>query len=527
MIQSRTAALLARPALFLGLASAAAAQDAPFQDPALRWIRPAPVADAWIPTAVGFAGDDELCWSLGRGATTRVGLDATASSGLAVPLFGDTFDVPLAGALDVATTRSRDGLFVLSQTHAGDPSARDIHLARYDSVAAARGADFAPGWQLDMNIQADLTARFVVDGAGERGALLLADTSLDRLYLRDVDLATGVVLQDVSFDGGVLDAAAMSRDGRRLAIVTGNRVRVFDEAFVPIFDQPLFSATPAIAFDADGSRLVVGGFGQVRVFDETGGSYAESLVLGAASGELAKRVDLSDDGGVVAVGWWNHLTGVDARLEVFEGTNGTTLREVSFPGTPGGLQNSPSALEVSGDGARVAFGAWGDGDDDPEVLLIDLALDEPLIAVDLPGSVMDLDLDESGTRLLVAAKHLHANQVGSTGELRLYDTGERDLELVQPARPGGVLHLAARAEGSNAAWFLIGAERATPFANGLALDRRGLRVMPATVKDGGAELALPLPAGPRLPGLELSIQAALRGPNGLSFSETVLRPSFL
>src|SRR5690606_17810687 len=137
--------------------------------------------------------------------------------------------------------------------------------ARYDAVAAARGADFAPGWRLDLVFHANVAARVLVDDAGERGVLLMADPALDELYVCGVDLDTGAMVIDHTFDGGALDAATLSADGRRLAVVTGNRLRVFDEWLQPMHDEALFTATPAVAFDADGDRLAVGGFGQVRL----------------------------------------------------------------------------------------------------------------------------------------------------------------------------------------------------------------------------------------------------------------------
>lgn len=524
MLQSRSSAALIALSL-LAAAPAAAAQE-PFE-PGLRWVRPAPLADAWIPTSVGFSADDQLCWSVAGGNTPRVDVESSASRGYSQPLFEDQLQGPLAGALHVSTCSARNGLFVLQQTYALNPAQRDTRISRYNPLSAAAGSDFAPEWTLDITIGTNGPARLVTDANGEFGFVLLWRDTPQELIVCRVDLALGTLLDHSVHAASSLDSVALSEDGTRLAVAGGTTLRVFDE-FGAIIDQHgLFAATPALAINADGTQLVVGGIGGVRVLSEEANGYQERLLIAGSPTELAKVVDLSDDGSVIAIGWWDYSTGVDARFEILDGVTGNRLRELHFDGTPGGLQNSPSALEVSSDGQRIACGAWGAGDDDPEVVLVDLNQVAPVLEVNLPGSVLHLDLDESGTRVLVAAKHLHANQMGITGELRMYDTGERDLQLLEAPRPGGKLHIAARVEGASAAWFLIGREHPAPFEGGLALRRNGLRVIAAPVQDGVTELSIPLPAGNRVLGLTPTIQAAWRVPGSLRFSETLVRPYFL
>ncbi|MCA8981934.1 MAG: hypothetical protein H6831_04865 [Planctomycetes bacterium] len=524
MLQRRHSAALAALAL-LAAAPSAGAQD-PFE-PGLRWIRPAHLSDAWIPTSVGFAGDDQLCWSVANGATPRVDLESSAARGLSQPLFEDLLQDPIAGALRATTCTARNGLFVLQQTYGANPTERATRVTRYDPLAAATGAAFTPEWTLDLAFQANGPAFFLTDEEGTNGFVLQWNSQVPELAVCVVDLDSGGLAGYLTYPATSLESAAISADGSRVAVVTGTTLRILDAYGQQLEQRSLFTATPALAFDHDGTHLVVGSGGNVQVLTAQATGYQESLLLAGAPTELAKVVDVSADASVIAVGWWDATTGVDARFEVFDGATGQSLREVLRPGVPGGLQNSPSAVEVSTDGRRVACGSWGDGDSDAELVLLDLDQDQPVLEADLPGSVLHLDLDASGTRVLVAAKHLHANQMGITGELRLYDTGERDLQLLEPPRPGGRLHLAARTPGANAAWFLIGREQDTPFSGGLALARQGLRVIAGSIQDDVSELDVPLPAGQRLLGLSPTIQAAWRTEGGLEFSSTLVRPSFL
>jgi hypothetical protein len=524
MLKSRSTAALIALSL-LSAAPSARAQD-PFQ-PGLRWIRPAQLADAWIPTSVGFAAADQLCWSVAGGNAPRVDVESSAPRGVSQPLFEDHLQEPIAGALRVSTTSARNGLFVLQQTFAADPTERDTRITRYDPLAAATGAEFTPEWTLDLSFGTNGTAILLTDEEGVNGFVLLWRDVERELVVCRIDLVSGGLYDYVFYPADSLDSATISADGSRLAVVSGTTLRILDEYGYLVEERGLFAATPALAFDTDGSHLAVGGYGNVQLFEQQDGGYVQSLLLSAGATELAKVVDVSDDASVIAVGWWDAATGNDARFEVFDGANGDSLRELTYLGTPGGLQNSPSAVEVSRDGRRIACGSWGDGDSDPELVLLGLDQAQPVLEADLPGSVLHLDLDETGTRVLVAAKHLHANQMGVTGELRLYDTGERDLQLLDAPRPGGHLHLAARTPGANSAWFLVGQERPTPFGGGLALVRKGLRVIAAPVVDGVAELDVPLPAGNRVLGLSPTIQAAYRVPGKLHFSETLVRPLFL
>lgn len=524
MLQSRSSAALALLAV-LAAAPSVRAQD-PFE-PGLRWIRPAQLADAWIPTSVGFAGADQLCWSVAGGTVPRVDVESTAQRGLSQPLFEDRLQDPIAGALRVSTCSARNGLFVLQQVYGTNPTVRDTRITRYDPLAAATGAAFTPEWTLDLAFQTNGPAILLTDDDGVNGFALVWHSQTQELAVCHIDLDTGGLYGYLVYPATSLDSATMSADGSRIAVVTGTTLRILDEHGQQLEQRSLFSTTPALAFDHDGTNLVLGRTGSVQVLTSQANGYQESLLLTGGPTELAKVVDVSADGSVIAVGWWDAATGVDARFEVFDGASGDSLREVLRIGAPGGLQNSPSAVEVSADGRRIACGSWGDGDSDPELVLLDLDQARPVLEADLPGSVLHLDLDATGTRVLVAAKHLHANQLGVTGELRLYDTGERDLQLLEAPRPGGRLHLAARTPGASAAWFLIGREKEVPFTGGLALVRQGLRVISAPVQDGTSELDIPLPAGQRVLGLSPTIQAVWRVEGGLRFSETLARPLFL
>ena len=184
------------------------------------------------------------------------------------------------------------------------------------------------------------------------------------------------------------------------------------------------------------------------------------------------------------------------------------------------------------DGSRVAFGAWGAGGTEPEVLLVERGVQAPILSIDLPGSVRSLDLDESGTRVIVGSKNVHSNQFGMTGELRLYETGEQDLVQLSSTAASGGFEFAARRPGANAALFLVGVRNTAPTPLGniggqLALTRRlplHIEFRPAD-SNGRADATFAIPTDPHWTGHKLSVQALFRmSGGGQVLSDTTLTP---
>jgi hypothetical protein len=238
-------------------------------------------------------------------------------------------------------------------------------------------------------------------------------------------------------------------------------------------------------------------------------------------------MDLDHTGESLALGWWNAGTGVDVRFELRSGPTHAIAFAHEQLGTPGGLQNLPSAAIVTPDGTRAAFGCWGRLDENPEVLLVDHAQGAAILSLDLPGSVRGLALDRSGTRVAVAFKETHANAVGFAGSIQLHDTGERDLQLRSipgvesglhlwhsppPVRHTTYLALGTRA--ANPAPLLGGA----PFA----LDRQASRVRPLPSGSTTFQAEHSLPLHPSLRGRTLTAQALFRTPTGWRTSRSVV-----
>jgi hypothetical protein len=289
----------------------------------------------------------------------------------------------------------------------------------------------------------------------------------------------------------------------------------------------LASAAHALAFSHDGATVAVGCAGRLELLRETAlGTYALHATYDMPLNELAAVTALSREGDTLAVAWWDSATGTSVRMDLWQVGTQTLVATWSLPGTAVSRQNLPSAVSISADGARAAFGLWGDGTC-PEVFLLEAGSASPRSAFDLPGSVRALELDETGTRLAVAHKNVHNSVWGGSGAVRLIDTGERSLELLATPTVGGSLRAAARrmGAGNGLAFFAVG----QPLDPGvvypgvvegaLRLRRGALAVWPAPLDGTGrADFDLPLGSDPALIGTRVHVQAAFRVPGGLAFS---------
>jgi hypothetical protein len=240
------------------------------------------------------------------------------------------------------------------------------------------------------------------------------------------------------------------------------------------------------------------------------------------------KVDLSDDGETLAVAQWGFTGAQQTAFEIWDLETGTrAFRSVQY-GAGGGLQNLPTAVCLTPEGQRAAFGTWGNGVD-PEILLVDRDSASVVQAFDLPGSVFSIDMDSTGTRVAAAYKQTHAQVFHGQGAFALLDTGERELQAVSAARPGHTLHIAASHPGASIVILLLGQPgpevQVAGVSGRLLLDRSRVAVRAALADPAGAALfSVDVSAGWTASELPFAIQAAFRLPGGTALTEGILEP---
>jgi len=499
--------------------------------PGLRWAHSASATEPWLPRSASFAAGGELLFTAGSVGAPRAMLFSTAelpASGALAPLS----EVQLPAAEGTVRTASGPGdgaLYTLVREPLTSPALQSTSVVRY----AAPAGVLVETWRRTLALVGNGTGLLATDRTGKVVVAAVHDAGSSQLLIEWLDAASGQPLASRVLGTLGLRELSISADASRVAIVAGAALWVLDASGATLHQETLTLVTNALALSGDGRRLLVGAGNRIRLLEDAGG-WSQRSAVQAPAGETAVRVAISDDGTRWAAGWWRQVTGVDVRFQVWDASGADALVwELFQRGAPGGLQGYPEAVAITPDGARAAFGTWGTGDPQSEVLLVDASTGAVLLERDLPGSVRSLALDPSGTRIAVGMKHAHANQFASTGEVRLYDTGERDLQALATSLGGGTLHLAAKRPGASRALFIVGTLRQapTPFgsAGKLWIDRAApLRVYSRPVDPAGrSNLLLDLSGLPVGLGPEFGVQAAWRVSGALELSATAVDPALL
>ncbi len=511
---------------FLSLAAFAAptaAQD-PFV-PSVRWTQAYDAAAPAVPRAVAFVADENAAVAAWSGANPAFSAASAHASGPNAPLGRRLADPASTGSIGIAAG-SGPFLFTLAQVPAPDPLHRRT-VVRASSIDDAT-TGLAERWSREFPFTANGAARIACDANGASAWIAAFDDTAQRVRLERVDGATGALQFARELDALALGELVVAADGSRAALAAGLDVFVIDAQGNTLHHAVLTATTTALALAGDGRALVHGAPGMLRVLRDDGVGYASQPALLANAGEIATRAALDGDGSTLAVAWWSANTGTSWRFEVSDLAHMIRLEERAFVGVQGGLQDLPTAVAITPDGARVAFACWGTNSSTPEAGIWDRASATYVLEADLPGSAFALALDSTGTRALVAAKSTHANVLSSTGSVRLLDTGERDLQVIEAPLAGGVLHLTARAAGASAVLFLAGDPAPTPFRvpgtlGQMRLRRVGLGVARISADaTGRADWTTAIPAAPALVGTVKSFQAAFRSAGGTTLGQTLL-----
>ncbi|MEO6709750.1 MAG: hypothetical protein ABI054_02450 [Planctomycetota bacterium] len=512
-------------------ASASAQVADPFA-PTTRWTcAPSPAA-AWMPVSVDFAAAGELVIAAGALGSPRwmvfSGPAPAGPNGQIQPLLSGLANPATLSTMQVRAGDQAGELFTLSQVPDPDNAHRRTEVARFDGLGP--NALGAAVWTHDLGLHVNGIARLCSAADGSRLVAIVNDTLTQALRIEWLDGASGALLSRIDCSGGTLRQFAASADVESVAIVAGLELWVFDSLGNQRHHEILTASTQALALSGDGRTLLVGAPGLLRVLAWNSSLFTERSREIAPLSELPVRCALSDDGGTWAAGWWNSITGRDLRLELRRAPNDALVWQELQSASAGAPQNYPEALCIARDGRRAAFGLWGSQDGQPEVLLVDRDLAQSIVRLDLPGSVLALALDPSATRLAIAMKHAHANQFATSGEVRLFDTGERDIQALDQARLGLPLPVTAQRAGARSTWFLYGPRASSSqgvagISGPLWLKRRGLSLIQAPADaTGRASANLPIPLIPSASGVPFSVQALFRSRAGSSLSSSVLDP---
>lgn len=504
------APVLSRSAL-LGLALAFASPvDAQFQPdpmaPGLRWGDFAVPTSPWIPLDVALGARGELCLAGAAVGQQALHLYSTSEQGFSTPSVSWNGVAGALGQVQVEAGDEPDELYSLAQMPEPDATQRRTLVRAHDP------ATLQPRWTHDMGLLSGGTARLTASQDGERVVAALHDKAGKKVRVDWLDGSSGALEARLEVAGLGLFGLEATVDGERVAVMAGLDLWVLEPEAGSLFHHALSAVSEAMALSGDGEHLAYGIDDGLRVMQWTGAGFVESTHLGAQLGEVVTRADYAEEGDTLAIAYWSTLAGSAVRVQCTDKL-GNPLGQWVQPPTSGGLQNLPAGLDVSADGSRVALGLWGSGGSEPEFVLLPREGGVPIATANLVGSVHALDLGDDGTRAAIGIKQAHANQVGTTGAVLLYDTGERDLQQLSAAYVGGTLELLSAGAPNLPVLFFFG----TPTEQGLVvpgfdgslrlrLDQPLAQFQAHADAGGRAPLLLPVPNQAGMAGLWISVQ---------------------
>lgn len=489
---------------------------------------PEDLASPAIPRALAIGAGGDLALAAAAGANARFELVGLAASGVQPALAA--FPLPQTGySLEVAAGDEANEFYGLSQVLVGGPLQRRTEVRCFDALAWSAGGQ-AVRWQHALPMLANGPGRLVAAHDGSRVYAAQFDDVNLQVVVDALDGANGALAWRRTWPAAGFNALAASADGSTLAFVDGAAVVVADAQGALNAAAWMTQASSLLALDADGDTLVHGDGSYLRVLRRQGAAWSTVQSLSGLALEVPARAALSSDGQTLALAWWTATNAGGVRLEAWNLASGQRLFHHQQPAVAGGLQNAVEAVRISPDGARAAFAVWGDGSTRPEVLVWDRAKSQVLVSLDLGGSAMGLDMARDGSRLVVARKSVHANQLSNSGDVRVVEFAARDLHLSSQPRVGSSLGWSARADGAKSAILLDGALASAPIQLGglsgsLHILRQGSRlVRRACDAQGMAQGTLTLPAHVVQPGARRHLQVVFKTTSGWRAGATVLHP---
>ena len=219
------------------------------------------------------------------------------------------------------------------------------------------------------------------------------------------------------------------------------RVDVATGVLEDFYDIGYSSGTLGVS--PDGSVVVVG-FSSSRVLQWDGSEYVSTFVT-YNSGYYAGGAVVAEDNDTVAIAWYasDYLS---VSLSMISIANGSTPLWVwDSPQGGGSKQAAIAQMDISDDGNWVAFGNWGVEDNTfPEVFVFKSDTSTgPWFSIDTPGSVFSVDLSSDGQYLCTGGKAVHANEMGSGGDVYAAHIDQtsavESVDMFADARDEGIL----------------------------------------------------------------------------------------
>jgi len=251
---------------------------------------------------------------------------------------------------------------------------------------------------------------------------------------------------NINYFGVHLRAFSLSDDGSLLYVSSNGYVYIYNLLTGSIVTQVVLTGMfDAHAFCGNGRGFAWGEFNRVHLYEMNAqGEYVNTWNDFVSGPWLADRLALSNDCSTLVMGHHRYDDNLIFPVRAIDLPTKTTTMSDTCQGT-GTQQNVISEIDINKDGSKFVVGAWGDqGNLCAELRVYNRDTNLPTLTYNYPGSVHGLDMDESGNRVAVAVKPVHANTFAGGGSFDLFATDNDDLRLVGIPRPGAIMSVRLR-----------------------------------------------------------------------------------
>lgn len=289
-------------------------------------------------------------------------------------------------------------------------------------------------WTGPGNGTPDWTSSFAGYGVSSYGPISVSD---DGSTIAVIAAPSGADAHLLLFDSGsstpLIDYVAtglgfpryvkINADGRYTAFIALATLVVFDRDSLSVRDQISMGASnSALDISGDGN-LIAYGWPSMQVMEWAGTFYQNLWSYNAGGNYYLNRIAISTDGSTI-VSCWYTLAHNTVKVVVHNSSSSTPLWIYDYPVSSGTYQEGTSDIDITDDGSYFIVGTLGDDANlNPEVHIFQRdGTPQIYYTVDMPGSMLSVDIKSDGSYATACGKHIHLNAMGRGGDIVMIDT---------------------------------------------------------------------------------------------------------
>jgi hypothetical protein len=262
-----------------------------------------------------------------------------------------------------------------------------------------------------------------VSDDGSTIAIIAAPSGADaHLLLFDAGSSTPLI-DYVATGLGFPRYVKINADGRYTAFIALATLVVFDRDSLSMRDQISMGASnSALDISGDGN-LIAYGWPSMQVMEWAGTYYQNLWSYNAGGSYYLNRIAISTDGSTI-VSCWYTLAHNTVKVVVHNANSSTPLWIYDYPVSSGTYQEGTSDIDITDDGSYFIIGTLGDDANlNPEVHIFSRdSTPQIYYTVDMPGSMISVDIKSDGSYATACGKHIHLNAMGRGGDIVMINT---------------------------------------------------------------------------------------------------------